>query len=241
MPPLSLNWFVESPLDFEHKQYLLLAYLQQMQRLFEQTKVYPALAELITHHRNLESYHVNKTGLLSQFPQRVVGIDLAEAKLQFVPELEDDAIVQEIDSIVHFALPRVREHVEAGRELYDIVDAQLRLYPIGVVPLYQDEGYFLLRAGGRRDVHVFEYSVTLFEAGPDQSRGITTRPLTTFTYTLSSTYETMKLELLRQHPAMPNPATFALESELEVPLAETLLPIAKRRLLRAVQLADGHA
>ena len=34
---------------------------------------------------------------------------------------------------------------------------------------------------------------------------------------------------------MPNPATYAIESEWTVPLEETLLPIAKRRLLKFVE------
>lgn len=234
---LSPNWFAEGTIDLEYKQYVLLAYLQHMQRLFDQTKVYPALGDLIFHYRNLDAYRARKDEMASRFPHRLTGVDLAQQQLRFTPELTDDELLAEVDAIVAFALPRVRAQVEAGRELYEQVDAQLRLYPIGLLPLYRQEGYVLVRLGAGRTVAAFEYRITLFEQGSERLHGIHTQPITQFSYTLSTTYESMKHALIRARPELPNPATFAVESELAAPLDATVLPIAKRRLLRAVEAA----
>ncbi len=237
MRNLSANWFAEGLIDLEYKQYILLAYLAEMQRLFEQVKVYPALGDLVFHYRNLEAYRQQKDELASQFPQRLTGVDAQQLRLVYAPELSDDTLMQEVDAIVEFALPRVKGQVEAGRELYEQIDAQVRLYPIGVLPLYRQEGYVLLRVGTGDEVLVLQYQVALFEQGEERLRGIHTEAVTRFRYSIGTTYETMKLDLIRTRPTLPNPATYAIESPVVAPLAETVLPIAKRRLLRAVEAA----
>jgi hypothetical protein len=42
---------------------------------------------------------------------------------------------------------------------------------------------------------------------------------------VSNTFENIKLDLIRQFRHMPNPATYVIESELDIPLEETLLPL----------------
>jgi len=50
----------------------------------------------------------------------------------------------------------------------------------------------------------------------------------------SNTYEQIKSELLSLNPDLPNPAVYAIETQLKFPLDETLLPVAKRSLVRYI-------
>jgi len=50
-----------------------------------------------------------------------------------------------------------------------------------------------------------------------------------------NTYENIKLDLIRQHKNLPNPATFVIMSAFQFPLNETLLPIAKRSFVRFIK------
>lgn len=50
MLKLSNNWFLEDPLDIEHKQYILLSYLNNIRKEFKDNKLYPFLAELVYHY-----------------------------------------------------------------------------------------------------------------------------------------------------------------------------------------------
>jgi hypothetical protein len=52
-----------------------------------------------------------------------------------------------------------------------------------------------------------------------------------------NTYENIKSELIRHRTMLPNPAVYGIETDLRFPIEETLLPIAKRRLVR--YLADA--
>ena len=57
---LSESWLIEGNIDFESKKYTLLAYLQRINRAFNENQLYPQLADLIFHFRNLQSFKDNK-------------------------------------------------------------------------------------------------------------------------------------------------------------------------------------
>ena len=47
-----------------------------------------------------------------------------------------------------------------------------------------------------------------------------------------NTFENIKLDIIRSIRTLPNPAVYSIFSPFTVPLNETLLPIAKRVLVR---------
>ena len=49
-----------------------------------------------------------------------------------------------------------------------------------------------------------------------------------------NTYENIKSELIKIRSELPNPAVYSIETELKFPVEETLLPVAKRRLVRYI-------
>ena len=53
MKQLSETWFAEGYIDFELKKYVLLAYLQEINKYFYENKLYPQLADLIFHYNNI--------------------------------------------------------------------------------------------------------------------------------------------------------------------------------------------
>lgn len=239
MTPLTENWFAEGNIDFEYKQYLLLAYLQEAQRQYAATKLYPTLADLIGHYHSLQAYQAGKRQLEARAPKKLLGIDSDTGTLAYAPTLAADPLLEEIDQIVAYSLPRVQAGVVQGTELYETVEQNLQLEPVGVLPLYKYEGYVLLRIAAQSDILVYQYRLSTLTEGSQRMRGLHTHYLTSYAYSLSSTYAHMKLELVRAHKALPNPATFVAECTLQVPLAETLWPVAKRRLLRTLVQAEG--
>jgi len=44
----------------------------------------------------------------------------------------------------------------------------------------------------------------------------------------------IKLDIIREHPDLPNPATFEFHTDLAFPFIETILPISKRKLMARV-------
>lgn len=229
---LSETWFVEGYIDFEMQQYRLLAYLKYVNQLFDETKLYPQLSDVIFHYQNLEAFRANKKILQDQFPHKLDHVNIQKLEWVYKEMLEDDQIMQELEAITQYALAQIRHTIENGTEIYDFVEKQIHMEPVGILPLYKDEGYMLLRPGKTTQVNAYTYAITLFEHKDARYRGVKMTYLDSWQYTICNTYEQIKREIIRNVRTLPNPAVFRVETELTVPIDETLLPVAKRMLIR---------
>src|SRR3954462_1136002 len=99
MKSLGVNWFIEGSIDFEHKKYILLDYLQEINRHFDKSRLYPNLSDLIFHYNNLLDFRNNKTALQQTFPQRLTKADIDAVKLTYQKIVQDDNSMAEIESI----------------------------------------------------------------------------------------------------------------------------------------------
>jgi len=241
MKELSTNWITEGTIDFEYKKYVLLDYLQQVEQNFTEQKIYPCLSQIVEHYRNLVQLKESKSNLSNQFPQQLTGFDLTQFKLQFEKMLGDETYLAEIEEIVDFALPVITSSVEEGKELYQLVEDRLTIFPVGIMPLKPEFGYMMLAEKASKDFRVYQYEITLFENASEKFRGIKTSFVSTYTRSLVNTYENVKVELIKSKKELPNPATFVVESELKLPLQESLLPVAKRTLVRYLYRNFGEA
>jgi hypothetical protein len=231
MTQLSPNWLTDGLIDFEYKKYLLLAYLQHVSGNFSEHRLYPFLSDLVFHSNNLRLLKENKEQATNSFPRQISRLDLERFKVHYEQMLRDENL-DEIEEIIEFAIPKMRDHLHEGQEVYDFVESQLAIWPVGLMPMNMEEGYLLLRPGGERTTEAFEYHITLFETADEKYRGIKVRFVSTYTCSISQTLEDIKIDLVRSHGQFANPATFAITSNMHFPMAETFLPVAKRTLVR---------
>jgi len=237
MRQLNKNWITEHHIDFEYKKYLLLAYLQHVSGQFTEQRLYPHLADLIEHYRDLRQLKDNKNQLYQQFPERLNGARLEEFRLVYEKLIRDDNLMQELNSIIDFSLPQMELALREGKKIYDFVEEHCRIFPVGLLPLNKDAGYIFLRAGDISDTIVYEYQLSIYESPHERFRGIQVGYIATYEKGLLNTYESIKSDLLRFHRNLPNPAAYVIESEFMLPFDETFLPIAKRALVRALSTA----
>ena len=76
--------------------------------------------------------------------------------------------------------------------------------------------------------------MTIFDDAHEKYRAIHTNYLTTYTIGLTNTFESIKTDLLHYNKKLPNPATYAIETDFTLPGEETLLPMAKRILVKYI-------
>ncbi len=234
MESLSKNWITEKHIDFEYKKYLLLAYLQHVSDYFTENKLYPHLSELVSHYRNVLSLKENKQHMFDSFPERMTKADIRNLKIVYEKILQDDQLMKEVESIINFSIPKFEQYLQEGKKIYDCIESRLNIFPVGIVPLQVNEGYIFLGLPDDTDTRVYEYQITLFENPDEKYRGIYTEYVGSYKRSLAYTFESIKSDLIRYHKKLPNPATYVIESELSVPLDETLLPMAKRSLMKYV-------
>ena len=234
MKSLSENWITEGWIDFEYKKYLLLAYLQHVGSQFREVKLYPPLAELIHHYSKLRVFEQNRDQIKSAFPKQLQGPDSKELKLHYKPMVIDDEMMKQLEEIVSFSLPQFKKHIEEGKTIYDLLEQEMKIEPVGISPLYQKEGYVFLSYDKSRDVFVYRYKVNLFQNSVDQFKGIMMQLINKVRRTLAHTFEHIKSDLVRNYKELPNPATYSIHSLNQIPLEESFVPISKRLLLKVV-------
>jgi hypothetical protein len=234
MKTLSDTWFADGYIDFELKKYTLLAYLQETNKYFCQNMLYPQLADVIFHYNNLVAFRENKKYLQEQFPKKLTGIQIEKLQILYEAMIEDDELMQELESIINYASQEMKTAISNGTEIYEFVEDKLNIFPIGLVPLDNHEGYFFLSEGNYSNTRVYQYSLSFFEKHDERYRSIRTEYIDSWTRNLVNTYENIKAELIRIKTGMPNPAVFCIETALKFPVEETLLPVAKRSLVRYI-------
>ena len=237
MKSLGVNWFIEGSIDFEHKKYILLDYLQEINHHFDRSKLYPNLTDLIFHYNNLLDFKRNKTVLQQAFPQQMTKADIEAVTLTYQKIIQDDSSMSEIESIISYALHKMDPAIQTGKEIYDFVESHLNIDPVGLVPLMPYSGYFSLRNGKERTNWVYEYQITIFENKDDKFRGIHINFVDTYEQSITVTPEAIKLDLISRHKHLPNPAVYYVVSDINFPLEQTLPPVAKRSLVKYISSA----
>ena len=237
MKTLSETWFADGFIDFELKKYTLLAYLQEINKYFNQNKLYPQLADIIFHYNNLSAFRENKKFLQEQFPKKLTGIQIEKLQVLYQQMIEDDELMKQLEEIINFSATKMKKAITNGTEIYEYVEDKLTIFPIGLVPLKTHEGYFFLSEGNFTNTRVYQYRLSFFEKRDEQYRSIRTEYVDTWERNMINTYENIKAELIKIKTSFPNPAVYCIETPLKFPVEETLLPVAKRSLVRYIAKA----
>lgn len=236
MKALSDMWFAEGYIDFELKKYTLLAYLQEINSYFTQNMLYPQLGDVIFHYNNLRAFKDNKQYLQQHFPKRLTAINLEKLQILYEQMIEDDELMAELENIIQYALQKMDRTIREGTEIYEFVEDKLNIEPVGLIPLDVQEGYMLLSDGRFSDTLVYQYRLTIFERADEKYRGIHTQYISTYSRSFAQTNVRIKADLLKHRKELPNPAVYTIETTLKFPLEETLLPIAKRSLVKYITI-----
>lgn len=234
MKKLSETWFAEGFIDFELKKYTLLAYLQEVNKYFDQNKLYPQLADVVFHYNNLVAFRENKRYLQEHFPKRLTGIQLEKLQLLYEEMIEDSELMQELEEIIQYAANTLKSTLQTGADIYEFVEEKINIMPVGLIPLDTQEGYFFLSTNDTKSTLVYHYRLSIFEKHDEKFRSIKTSFIDERQRGIAFTYEHIKSELIKYRRELPNPAVYCIESGLSFPIDETLLPIAKRSLVKFI-------
>ncbi|MCB0791537.1 MAG: hypothetical protein H6595_07125 [Flavobacteriales bacterium] len=236
---LPKDWILAPAIDLELKQYLLLAYLQRVEGRFSDRKLYPELHEVQAHLDDLQELHDVRESLLDSLPRTLLGIDLRDGTL-VRERTEDPEVIGVITEVIGFALPRMQETLTVGEQLRHELAQCIHFAPVGLLPLDAREGYLLLRNG--REALVYAYAMPIYrEVAPERFyRSVVTQYVSSFSIGLATSYERIKMDLVRRRSELPNPAMFSVEADLELPRMETFMPLAKQLVYRYITSESGH-
>lgn len=228
------HWIASGLLDAEYKEYLLLAWLQKLKAEFKATRLYPALADIIRNHKAL--VQLGEELKAGKERGNTVGFDLK--RLRVIREATSDKkdLEHYLDELIQRALPHLSAAVEEGKALYDLIDSQMDFMPVGIQPLRLQEGYLIVTMGedNRKSLEVYRYQQSRILRGGEAFLELNLQPVERRDMAPFEQPDAIKWSLIGRFRDLPQPATYHAHADWTVPVRQTLLPIAKRKLLREI-------
>ena len=231
---MKTNWIFKSPIDLEHKQYVLLDYLQKVEKEITDLKLYPAFQQITLHLANVNLAQ-NKTQYLTIIPKNVEPdqeILLSEIKYHSPRNItEEDREV--IKDIVTYSKERLTHVFLIAKSLWEIVNESISLNLIkNSEQIMTGSGYFKFTYDNK--LHVYEYRLRS-EIPDDLSTQklfvneiYCGEPKGLYQLTVDNTTffnpDITKEDLVKLLPL------FEVNIDQKFPLKESLLPLIKRKV-----------
>lgn len=238
MEALTLASFFQNSEDAEINQYNILGGIKEYQNELNRKRVYPSLSQLIELVTSLEDIVYNRNEIFDAFPKEIVRYDLENKKIILEPVDKSPQKVELVFNLIEWALPILKQTIEEAIILYEFVDKNLEIDNVGILPIYKNEGYFIVPNNQVITLNVFKFECSLFSANSEKYRSLRTKLIEELEKNfLEKSPEVIKLDLINRFKELPNPATFLCETDLDFPFNETIFPIAKRKLMHKVATA----
>ena len=114
MDIIPVNWYTQSPIDFEHKQYTLLAYLQKVDACFIEKILSPHLLHMEGMIQDMNKFEYGFETMVNFFDKNRY-IYFENTKL----EGEDNHFVYEIKDIIEFSIPQIKTRLFLGYKILE--------------------------------------------------------------------------------------------------------------------------
>lgn len=226
---LDVDWALQEPIDFEHKKYVLLSYVQKCEKNFSEYKLYPSFVELSLHLANVQT--IFKEGHYFYTDKKFKSIDdeivLGELKTEKVRELTDEEKI-ELVKILEFAFTRLFDLFNIGKSIwsvtYDNIFVELKK---NKTKLNAGSGYFYFIDEDNEMAHIWKYKI---------SKPTIKKPLNKNTFEKIYTGELANntiVNLIQQsleEGVNINEPIFQIKTKQNFPMDETLVPLFKRKV-----------
>ncbi len=110
---IPVTWYIESPIDFEHKQYVLLSYLQTVDGSFMNKRLSPHLLHMERMINEMLNFQGSLKDIKKRFDKERYIFFEDNRKL----EGENNHLVEEIREIIEFSLPQVETTIKLGQTI----------------------------------------------------------------------------------------------------------------------------
>lgn len=229
---LSLDLFTSVQDDVEKRQYLILGDLKKISEEFQFYKIYPHLSYLIELRRVLKDVISRLFDLRSKFPKKISKIDWVNRTIEHEVIFTSGTDITAVEDLIEWALPHIENVIEEGIAIHEFVESELTVEQVGILPNYRDEGYLFVPDNQKKSLNLFRFEVSIFQSKDDQYRALKTRFLKHLEQDrIKLSPGSIKLDLIREESELPNPATYAFNTDLDFPFETTIFPVAKRRLM----------
>lgn len=117
------DWFLKSPIDFEHKKYVLLDFLKKIEEEFSYGKIYPGFTEVVVHMASVQNFMKNQKYLTlnKHFEETDDEIMVHEIKEKKPRKKLKDVDYEELDKICKYSSIKFFEYFAIAKSIWSFV------------------------------------------------------------------------------------------------------------------------
>lgn len=231
---MKTDWLFQEPIDLEHKQYVLLDYLQKLDKNLNSFKLYPQFQEISLHLANISlmiekgQYLVlNRT--LKDPDDEILLSDLTPVDC---PDLTKEETL-EIYRICKYTTEKLRDNFNHAKAIWEIVNDNTSIDVIrNPKSVEQKQGLLFLEYKGKSIL--YEFIIKPIKRGADETKCFIKKICDCKKEEISEKIKQVKNPLIKnlKEPSVHNKLIiFTANHNNEYPLKETLLPVIKRKMM----------
>ena len=231
---MKTDWLFQEPIDLEHKQYVLLDYLQKLDKNLNNLKLYPQFQEISLHLASInllieKGQYLTLGRQLKDPDDEILISDLIPVNCPLLTQEE----ILEVYDVCKFSTENLRDYFNHAKAIWDIVNDTVSIEvvqnPKNIEP---KQGLFFLEY--KEKTYLYEFIIKQIKKDSletkCQIKKICECPKGDFNEKLKDIKKPL-IKNLQDEDVHGKLIVFTVNHNNNYPLRETLLPIVKRKIM----------
>lgn len=165
MKNLKPYWFLESPIDTEHKYYMLMAFLVNLKKSFQTKNFVKKFKELLTIKRDLESFDKS-----TEFSSKTLS-KMTEEERDLVYTILDKNLdnIAEVESVVKNSIQTIEDFLEENSFFYEKYNSLVNVESYCAKYNLWDQGFLVIRKNDEEYMKVFTWFFSIVKVGKKEN------------------------------------------------------------------------
>ncbi len=213
-------------LDFEKRNFLWSYFLQQVDNDIKNLKLSPRYKQVLKTREDLINISAY-VKLVSEQNEEIKGIGVNSKQQFYKSKLNSSKIIERSNEVEFKLLPEIEKRYTEFSAFKDFLYKVVKIKPVGLERDYTKDGYLIIKNKNHNTIRTYSYFISNYVNRNKRSL-VKLNHLESFQYKEKYNFIDYKMGLNRKHDYNLN--CYLVESEVKLPLKETLVPIAKGSL-----------
>jgi hypothetical protein len=234
---METSWIFHEPIDFEHKQYVLLAYLQKIKKNLNNLKLYPNFQQISLHLANInlvieKGQYVTLNRQIKEPDDEILITDLVPLNVPIFSKEELD----ELFKICLFSSEKLKDEFNQAKAIWEIANDSISIEVIqNKNATSKKQGLFYIEYDDK--FTLYEFIIKPIKKNSVETKNLIKKICVSEDNTFEGCFADIKKPLIKNledKDVHKNLILFKVVHTNQFPLRETLLPIAKRKVMNYI-------
>jgi len=231
---METNWVFQEPIDFEHKQYVILDYLQKVDKQLNSLKLYPNFQQISFHLANInliieKGQFLTLNRNLKDPDDEILISDLVANNVPLFTKEE----IGEIYSSCIFSSEKLKDYFNQAKAIWEVASDTISIEAIqNQKNIESKQGLFFIKDGDL--TNLYEFVIKPIKRGATETKCTIKKVCTCENENFEEGIKNVKTPLiknLKDPEVYKNLILFRVYHTNQFPFKETILPITKRKVM----------